>query len=65
MQSRENNPTWLKMMGETWERVLYASEANKSEFSVHLDHFSKFLKYFKLPTPYSGQNGLSNQMSAR
>ena len=26
---------------------MYASEAKKSEFLVHLDHFSKFLKYFK------------------
>ena len=26
---------------------MYASEAKKSEFLVHLDHFSEFLKYFK------------------
>ena len=26
---------------------MYALEAKKSEFLVHLDHFSKFLKYFE------------------
>jgi hypothetical protein len=26
---------------------VYASEAKKFEFLVQLDHFSKFLKYFK------------------
>ena len=28
-------------------RDVYASEAKKFEFLVHLGHFSKFLKYFK------------------
>ena len=32
------------MMGE---RVVYASEAKKSEFLVHLDRFSKYSKYLR------------------
>ena len=30
-------------------RFVYASEAKKSNFLVHLDHFPKFLKHFKFP----------------
>ena len=39
---------WLKMMGESC-----ASKAKKSDFLVHLEHFSKFLKYFKAKLGYS------------
>ena len=34
-------------MAQNDGRVVYASEAKKFEFWVHLDHFSKFLKYFE------------------